>query len=129
MDKVELVSLGRDDINKGTVRSLDFIANYDWFEGQLHNRLKVVEYDPGTDISFEIKLSTTYKPKDEEVSYTGEFKTTIKLNNVDDEIMDETIARTAMFTTETQVDNTTYKKSFSKAGVTIGTTCRKIEGA
>lgn len=56
-------------------------------------------------------------------------ETTIKLNNVDDEIMDETIARTAMFTTETQVDNTTYKKSFSKAGVTIGTTCRKIEGA
>lgn len=127
--KIDLVSLTRDEINKGTVRSLDFIANYDWFEGQLHNRLKVVEYDPGTDISFEIKLSTTYKPKDEEVSYTGEFKTTIKLNNVDDEIMDETIARTAMFTTETQVDNTTYKKSFSKAGVTIGTTCRKIEGA
>lgn len=52
-----------------------------------------------------------------------------KLIKLDDEIMDETIARTAMFTTETQVDNTTYKKSFSKAGVTIGTTCRKIEGA
>lgn len=127
--KIDLVSLTRDEINKGTVRSLDFTANYDWFEGQLHNRLKVVEYDPGADITFEIKLSTTYKPKDQEVSYTGEFKTTIDLNNVDDEIMDETIARTAMFTTETQVDNTTYKKSFFKAGVTIGTTCRKIEGA
>ena len=80
-------------------------------------------------MSTQFSRANLFKPKDEEVSYTGEFKTTIKLNNVDDEIMDETIARTAMFTTETQVDNTTYKKSFSKAGVTIGTTCRKIEGA
>ena len=123
------IKLSRSEISKNTVRTINFDANFDWFVGQEHNRLKVIEFDPGQNISFDIKITTTYHEKESAVSTTGEFKTTITLNNVDEKIMDYTIARTAMFTIETLQSDGSNKKTFNGNGVNVVIKIKPIQGA
>lgn len=122
------IQMSRSEISNKTIRTLDFDANFDWFNGQEHNRLKIIEFDPGKDMSFEIKLSTSYHEKDKAETITGEFKTTITVNENDDPIMDYTIPRTSMFTVETQQSDGSCKKTFNYSGVNVVVRIRSIQG-
>lgn len=89
---------------------------------------KRIEFDPGNDKNFNVKLSSTYKPDDSSQSVSGEFSTVIKINNQDDHIMEQTIPRTVMFTNLTKIDDNHYQKSFTDNGVTVNVKISGING-
>lgn len=124
----EQIQLSRKEISKGATRNLDFIANYDWFIGQSHNRLKVIEFDPGENTDIDIKIKASYKPKDSDITVDGEFSTKITINNNDDMIMEHTMTRTSMLTTETRVNDKYFQRKFSGNGVNVVASIKSIEG-
>jgi hypothetical protein len=122
------IHFSRKEIKNKTIKNISFIGNYDWDKGQSHNRIKIIEFDPGKDINFNVKLSSTYKPDDSSQSVSGEFSTVIKINNQDDHIMEQTIPRTVMFTNLTKIDDNHYQKSFTDNGVTVNVKISGING-
>jgi hypothetical protein len=122
------IYFSRKEIKNKTTKDINFGANYDWESGQSHNRLKVLEYDPGKDTKYEVKFMASYKPKDSSTTYTGEYSTTITKNKTDDDIMDITIPRTAMINTQTKVNDNLYQKSFKGSGVTVNVKITGING-
>lgn len=122
------IKLSRKEISRATTRNINFIGNFDWDKGQTHNRIKIIEFDPGNNTKYKIEFSTTYKPKDSEHSVTGKFSTEIEINKPDDHIMELTIPRTVMFTHQTKVNDNLYKKSFTENGVTVNVNISGIEG-
>lgn len=126
--KTSQIKLARDEISKKKTREINFVGNYDWEKGQQHNRLRIIEFDPGKNRELTIEMSTSYKPKDSDTTLTGKFTTKTTINKTDDFIMEHTIARTAMFTTETRVNDSLFQKSFTGSGVTVNVAIRGING-
>ena len=122
------IHFSRKEIKNKTTKQINFLGNFDWDKGQSHNRLKILEYDPGKDMQFNIKLSASFTPKESPVTVAGEFSTTIKINNNDDHILEYTIPRTSMFTTQTKINDKTYQKAFSGNGVTVNVKIYGIDG-
>lgn len=120
------IHFSRKEIKNKTTKNITFMANYDWDKGQSHNKLKVLEYDPGSDIKINVKFFSKIKIGEAEIG--REFSTDIKINRGDDDIMDHTIPRTAMFTNQTRITDNHYRKYFSGDGVTVGVNIKGING-
>jgi L-lysine 2,3-aminomutase len=122
------IHFSRKEIKNKTTRNIYFVGNYDWDKGQSHNKIKIMEIDPGKDGETTVKLISSVKPEGSNVTITSEFETKIKKNNPDDEIMEQVIPRTAMFTVQTKIDDNHYQKSFSESGVTVNVKITGIDG-
>ncbi|MDR0612170.1 MAG: hypothetical protein LBG45_01570 [Dysgonamonadaceae bacterium] len=121
---IKHVDFTRKEIKKGKEKDINYIFNYDWSEDQLHHQFKIWESDSGSSRDVEIKITTSYTPKDENGNPTGspisaEFKTTLSLGSNDDDIMDTVVPRSTFFATDAYVNATTNRKSFEGRGVTI----------
>lgn len=115
------IKFSRKEIKRKTTRIINFIGNYDWDKTQTHNKIKVVEFDPGKDIKFTFSLKGEYK------GIGGEFKTEIKINDNDDFIMEYLVPRKAYMKKVNQISQYLFKDEFSGSGVNIVTTLRAEE--
>ena len=107
------IKMSRKEIKNGAVRQINFLANDDWTEEQIWNKLKVIEFDPGKDIDIDIDLKGSYK------GFTGEIKTKITINRTDELIMEYAVKRKARMTDDENVGNNTYRGKFEGSGVTL----------
>lgn len=116
------IKMSRKEINNKVVRTINFLGNDDWIEDQLYNRLKIIEFDPGKDMKFDIDLKGTYK------GFTGELKTSITLNKTDEMILDQKLERKAQMADELLVDpqEKSYSRTLFGGGVYVTTLFRPV---
>lgn len=107
------IHFSRKEIKKRTTKTINFTGNYDWDKTQTHNKIKVIEFDPGKNVKFTFSLKGKYK------AVEGEFKTEITLNNNDDFIMEYLVPRKAYMKKENQVSTYLFKNKFEGSGVTV----------
>lgn len=121
-NKSGLIKFTRGEINDGKTKTVNFLANLDWMVSQYCNRMIVLEVDESA--AKEVSLSLPIKLAD---GTTISPSVTLKINKLDDSIMDYNIYRHAMFTVETQVDATHYQRYFSGGGTTLLVSIRSVE--
>lgn len=109
------IHFSRKEIKRKAIKTINFTGNYDWDKAQTHNKIKVMEFDPGKNIKITFSLKGKYK------GVEGEFKTEITINNNDDFIMEYLIPRKAYMKKENQVSQYLFKNEFTGRGVTLVT--------
>ena len=115
------IKMSRKEIKQGTVRELNFLANDDWTEEQLYNKLKVIEFDPGANLDVDIDLKGSYK------GFEGELKTKITLNKTDEMIMEDVLTRKARFAEDLNDGENVFREEFNGGGVTITSVFRSVK--
>ncbi len=121
----------RKDIRRHRGRSLNHLLNTDWSDGQLHNRLKVVETDSGSSKNETITLSTSMSYKlnngsNLSTEISGTFSATISIGRNDDHIMDYVIARSNVLTGTYNAGLKSVTKKFDGRGVYIDVTMKEL---
>ena len=108
------IKLSRKEITNATPKDVSFICNFDWATDQRYNRLKIIEFDPGSNMTFPITLKFTTS-ENKEVTLGTE----ITINENDEHIMEYEIPRQSMFSSATYVNDSLYRRDFTCLGVTL----------
>lgn len=111
----EQIKFTRKESKNKTTKTVNLIANPNWSPSQEKNMLKVIEFDPGKNINYTVKLLTSLD------ALAGSYETTISINNQDDDIIkDVPVERTSIIPNSANPQSgDIYTYAESNYGVTI----------